>query len=164
MLYSLKQTFQAIFEKPKSSLNNSRYSCCLLIAAALYSLPFYSFAQEPVVQTLTEDIEFGVISSNIGICRINRRGRLLGLAGQDCVGDGSSARFRVVGIANSVINIQTVGSQNGNVQFTPRINGRATKSLGGNGRQNIFVFGDLQISGPATGSYSLSYILNINYE
>ena len=164
MLYSLKQIIQAIFDKVKSSLHNDHYGFGMLIAAAVYSLPFYSFAQEPVVQAITEDIEFGVIPSNRGICRMNRRGRLLGLAGQDCVGDGRSAHFRVTGIANSVINVQTSGSQDGNVQFTPRINGSATKNLGGNGRQNVFVFGDLQIAGQATGSYSLGYVLNINYE
>ncbi len=148
-----------------------RFSGCKIAAVlstlVLKALLFTSStaqAQEPQILPLREDIEFGVISSQPGICRMNRRGRLLGLAGQDCVGNGQSARFILRGTPGSVVNIQTYGSQSGNVRFTPRINGRSTKNLGGNGRRRISVFGDLQITGTAAGQYSLNYVMNINYE
>ena len=123
-----------------------------------------AYAQEPLILPFRDEIEFGVISSKIGICRMNRRGRLIGLGGQDCVGNGQSAFFWVIGSRNTVVNIQANGSQSGNVRFTPRINGRSTKNLGPRGRRNIRVFGDLEITGPASGRYALGYVLNINYE
>lgn len=142
---------------------NLTAACMVLIAIEL-AVSSKAYAQEPVILPFRDEIEFGVISNKTGICRMNRRGRLIGLGGQDCVGNGRSARFRVIGNRNTVINIQAHGSQSDNVRFTPRINGRATKNLGPGGRRNIRVFGDLEITGPAAGRYALGYVLNINYE
>lgn len=135
----------------------------MLGVCALFSIKS-SLAQEPLIIPQQDQIDYGVISNKTGICRMNRRGNLMGLAGQDCVGSGQSGRFIVFGFPNTVVNVQVVGSQISNVRFTPRINGRSTRRLGGNARRNIRVFGDLEIFGPAAGRFSLSYLLNINYE
>lgn len=137
----------------------------LIIALVFFSTTLLAQPPaEPTVQTLRDSIEFGAISNATGICRVNRRGRLIGLGGQDCTGQGQSARYRVIGLANSVVNIQTAGSSSGNVSFTPSVGRRNTLRLNQRGRRGITVFGDLNIQGPAAGSYSLAYTVSINYE
>jgi len=132
----------------------------LTVSAELITLVY---AQEPEITSLRETIEFGVISGKEGICRMNRRGRLLGLAGQDCVGRGQTARYRIIGERFAVVNIQALGSDQGPVSFRPVVAGSSTRVLRGRNR-NVVIAGDLTISGRASGSYSLNYIININYE
>lgn len=150
---------------PKAFARGANLSAaCLVLIAIELIVCSKACAQEPLILPFRDEIEFGVISNKTGICRMNRRGRLIGLGGQDCVGNGRNAFFWVAGNRNTVVNIQAHGSQSDNVRFTPRINGRSTKNLGPRGRRNIRVFGDLEITGPAAGRYALGYVLNINYE
>ena len=121
-------------------------------------------AQEPAVTPLRDSIEFGAISNASGTCRMNRRGRLLGIGGQDCVGQGQTARYLIQGDANAVINIQTIGSQAGNVRFEPTVGRRTTRTLNQRGTRRVTVYGDLSLLGPAAGGYSLAYTVSINYE
>lgn len=120
--------------------------------------------QEPSVLPLRDSIEFGVISTAPGICRLNRQGALIGLSGQDCIGQGQTARYLIQGSPNSIINILVAGSDYGNLQFTPNAGRRSTRTLNGNGRRRITVWGDLIVGAEAGGSHSLAYTVSINYE
>ena len=121
-------------------------------------------AQEPTVLPLRDSIEFGVISSSPGVCRLNRRGSLIGLSGQDCIGQGQTARYLIQGTANRIINIQAAGSSIGNLRFEPNIGRRTTRALNGNGRRRFTVWGDLVVGNNVHGAYALAYTVSINYE
>lgn len=133
------------------------------VTTLLFNVPAFS-QSEPNVRTIRDSIEFGTISSRIGICRMNHTGILLGLGNQDCVGQGRTALYRISGTPGSVINIQLVGSTQGNVRFTPTIGRNTTRTLNARGIRRIRVRGDLEITGPASGGFALSYTLSFNNE
>lgn len=111
------------------------------------------------------DIEFGQISSENGLCRMNTRGTLMGYAGQTCLGTGRYAEFELFGEKKRIVNISLIGSgKKPGVQFVPRMNGRQTKALSHRGKRRVKVAGDLELDNALDGKYSLTYLIMVNYE
>ena len=111
------------------------------------------------------EINFGRISSENGVCRMNQRGFLLGLQGQTCVGKGHHASFEIHGANQRFVHINAFGSDAGRgVSFTPRISGREFRSLSRRGQGRFTVIGDLRMQNALDGKHALSYLLTVNYE
>ncbi|MEM8499194.1 MAG: DUF4402 domain-containing protein [Pseudomonadota bacterium] len=111
------------------------------------------------------DIEFGRISSENGICRMNSRGTLLGYSGQTCLGAGRYAEFDLLGEQGRIVNISLIGSgSKPGIRFKPRMEGRQVKALSRGGKRRLKVAGDLEIENAAYGKHSLTYSIMVNYE
>ncbi len=110
-------------------------------------------------------IEFGRISSENGICRMNNRGTLLGYSGQTCLGTGRYAEFELFGEKKRVVNISLIGSgSNPGIRFKPRLEGRQTKALSQRGKRRLRVAGDLELTNASNGKHALTYLIMVNYE
>ncbi|MFK8020781.1 MAG: hypothetical protein AB8B86_13495 [Pseudomonadales bacterium] len=117
------------------------------------------------VYSASTDINFGRISGENGVCRMNQRGFLLGLQGQTCVGKGHKASFEIHGANHRFVHINAYGSDAGRgVSFTPRISGRGFRSLSRRGQGRFTVIGDLRMQSALDGKHALSYLLTVNYE
>lgn len=111
------------------------------------------------------DIEFGRISSENGICRMNTRGTLLGYSGQTCLGTGRYAEFDLFGEKRRIVNISLIGSgSTPGIRFEPRMEGRQVKALSHRGKRRLKVAGDLALENAADGKHSLTYSIMVNYE
>lgn len=111
------------------------------------------------------DIEFGRISSENGICRMNTRGTLLGHAGQTCLGTGRYAEFDLIGEKRRIVNISLIGSgSKPGIRFEPRMEGRQVKTLSRRGKRRLKVAGDLELDNAVDGKHSLTYSIMVNYE
>ena len=143
----------------KQMIGAALWSGCLLLG-----LPVR--AQDSLqIDAIDSDLEYGVIANETGICRMNDRGSLLGLSGQNCLGSGSPATFTINGDPGLVIFITAVGSTNGlGVEFDPTISGSATRVISFNGSTTLTIVGDLILNNAQGGSHSLQYLVNINYE
>lgn len=123
-------------------------------------------AQAPIaMQALSQDLDFGVIASENGICRMNDRGSLIGLSGQSCLGSGTRGIFNIMGEPGRVIYITANGSgNNSGVAFTPKISGSANKVIAANGKALLVVAGDLHLNNANGGKHSLDYVICVHYE
>lgn len=125
-----------------------------------------SFAQDTLsIDPVASNLEYGVIASENGICRMNDRGSLLGLAGQSCLGNGSPAQFSINGDPGLVIFVTAAGStDNQGVEFAPSIAGSATKVISPSGATSLSIVGDLILNNAGDGAHSLDYLVNVHYE
>ncbi|MFK7733559.1 MAG: DUF4402 domain-containing protein [Pseudomonadales bacterium] len=111
------------------------------------------------------DIEFGRISSEDGVCRMNSRGTLMGYSGQTCLGSGRFAEFDLFGEKRRIVNISLAGSgSKPGIRFQPRMEGRQTKTLSHRGIRRLKVAGDLVLENASDGKHSLTYLIMVNYE
>ena len=125
-----------------------------------------AIAQAPItMQPFSQDLDYGIIANENGICRMNDRGSLIGLSGQNCLGSGTRGIFNIMGEPGRVIFIIANGSGNNNgVGFTPKISGSANKVIAANGSTLLVVAGDLQINNASGGKHSLDYVICVHYE
>ena len=129
-------------------------------------LPIAALAETPLGLTpYSADLDFGIIANENGICRMNDRGSLLGLAGQSCLGSGTRAVFSITGEPGRVIYIEVSGSGDGRgVHFTPAISGSPTKVISPAGNTLLVLSGDLQIDNAESGQHSLDFLVCVHYE
>ena len=135
-----------------------------LLVAALSG--FASQAEQSLeLVPFSQDLDFGVIANEDGVCRMNDRGSLIGLAGQSCLGSGSRAIFNVTGTPGSVINISATGGNNGmGVSFAPSVSGSLTKVIAANGSAPLVIAGDLVLQNAKSGQHAIEYIVCVYYE
>ena len=113
----------------------------------------------------SQNLDYGVIANEDGICRMNDRGNLIGLAGQSCLGSGTRAIFNITGTPGSVINISATGGNNGmGVSFKPSVSGSLTKVIPGSGSTPLVVAGDLVLQNAKAGQHAIEYIVCVYYE
>ncbi len=135
----------------------------VLSTALLTSAAFGDQSLELV--PFSQDLDFGVIANEDGVCRMNDRGSLIGLAGQSCLGSGSRAIFNVTGAPGRVINISATGGNNGmGVSFEPSISGSLTKVIAANGSAPLVIAGDLVLQNAKSGQHAIEYIVCVYYE
>ena len=145
-------------------LSSRNLRVAAVLAAALHGNAL--FANPPLALVpFSQDLDFGVIANEDGVCRMNDRGNLIGLAGQSCLGSGSRAIFNVTGEPGSVINISATGGSNGmGVSFEPAVSGSLTKVIATNGSALLVIGGDLVLQNAKSGQHAIEYIVRVYYE
>jgi hypothetical protein len=144
-------------------LNRSRQYILYPIGMTLLLVAPLAWTQTALTISEKESLDFGVISNENGICKMNNVGALTGTNGQICVGTGVLARFQIKGQANYAFFVLVSGSSSNGVTLTPLIKGGSSKTLSSTGLRNIFIYGNLTLNNATLGVPSLSYLMSVNY-
>lgn len=117
---------------------------------------------KPVELLETQQIDFGLLSPENGICTMLSGGALVGSQGQSCSGAGIPGEIQITGESNQVVGISFIpGTQDG-ITFRPQVDGPSSIIL--KGKKSITIIGELEFSNAQEGSFSIQYTLSANYE
>jgi len=144
--------------------NRSRQYILYPIGMTLLLLSPLAWSQTALTINERDTLDFGVISNENGICKMNNVGALSGVNGQTCVGTGVLAKFQIKGQANYAFFILVSGSSSNGVTLTPKIKGGSSRTLSASGTRTIYIFGELTLNNATPGTPSLSYLMSVNYE
>ena len=104
-----------------------------------------------------------IINEN-GTCSMGNQGDLTGTGGQTCFGSGTRSKFWVFGDVGYSFFVMVSGSSSNGITFNPVIKGNASRTINANGRRNIRIVGDLVLNNASQGSFTLDYVVSVNYE
>lgn len=142
-----------------------RLSAFLLLKSSLWLAVSQTSAETPVsVVPYSADLDFGIIANEDGICRMNDRGNLIGLAGQSCLGSGTRGIFEIQGEPGRVVYIEATGASQQGITFNPDVAGSATKVISSAGKTLVVLSGDLVLQNASSGQHSINYLMCVHYE
>lgn len=144
-------------------------SACIIFASITSATTLTSSAQVQIVDELSvaelKKMDFGVIDSRNGKCRMDVDGALTGSDGQNCSGLSIPGEFRISGSQDQLIEISVESSSPvDGIVFNPELADGPAYTLSSEGETTIKVVGELVLNSATAGAKSISYTLTANYQ